>query len=50
MIGQNFMLKKLHSAKICQAETQIKQKETTTNTHTTAKKISTENFKSPTET
>ena len=30
-------LKKLHSAETCQAETQIKQKEPTTNTHTIIK-------------
>ena len=44
-------LKKLLLAEICQTETetQIKPKEPTTNTHTTAKKYL-QNFKSPTET
>ena len=43
-------LKKLYSAKICQKEPQIKQKEPTTNTHTIIPKVSLENPISPNKT
>ena len=39
------VLKKLHSAEICQTATQIKEKKLTKNIHTNYKNISTENFK-----